>query len=72
MTLFEIRCCRQCEAVKAYGRLLGICEEWAAYRWCVYGHAARFAKYYKDDGEEYETKNSFNTNSNYIHIHRIV
>ena len=48
MSLYEIRCCKQCEAIKAYAKLLGICEEWAAYRWCVYGHAARFAKYYKD------------------------
>ena len=51
MTLYEVRCCRQCEAIKAYAKLLGVCEEWAAYRWCVYGHAARYAKYYKDDGE---------------------
>jgi hypothetical protein len=51
MTLYEVRCCRQCEAIKAYAKLLGICEEWAAHRWCVYGHAARYAKYYKDEGE---------------------
>ncbi len=43
MSLYEIRCCKQCDAVKAYADLLGICEDWAAYRWVVYGHARRWA-----------------------------
>jgi hypothetical protein len=49
MTLFEVRCCKQCDAVKAYGRLLGISDDDAARRWIVYGHAERFAKYYTDN-----------------------
>ena len=43
MSLYTDRCCKQCEAIQAYGKLLGICDEWAATRWCVYGHARRWA-----------------------------
>ena len=46
MNLYEARCCKQCDAIKAYGKLLNICDEWAARRWIMYGHAARWAKYY--------------------------
>ena len=42
--LYQERCCRQCEAIKAYARFLNICDEWAAKRWDVYGHARRWAK----------------------------
>ena len=50
MTPYEVRCCKQCEAIKAYAKLLGIKEEWGAYRWVVYNHARRWANKYK--GEE--------------------
>jgi hypothetical protein len=48
MTLYEVRCCRQCDAIKAYGRLLGISDDDAARRWVVYGHAKRWCNAYKD------------------------
>ena len=49
MTVYEVRCCKQCLAIKAYGKLLGITNELdMTRRWIVYGHAKR----YKEDWEK--------------------
>lgn len=45
--IMDHRTAKQIVAIKAYARLLNVCDDWAAQRWVVYGHAVRWAKSYE-------------------------
>ena len=54
MTVFETRCCDQCEEIKAYGKKHGITDEnEAAMLWIKDGMAAQWAND-RDKGESNE------------------
>ena len=53
MSLYEIRCCKQCIAIKAYGRLLGIKSDIdMTRRWIMWGHAKRWCNDFDRDNKK--------------------
>ena len=57
MSLYEVRCCKQCIAIKAYGKLLGIKNDVdMTRRWIMWGHAERWCNDWKRDNNNDQIK----------------